>query len=169
MVAETKNSFESEINALKEQIEILQLTVKGMQDETEKKEVALAHLAREKESLSSDLRKQKRSNSSLKQQLLDEREYYYKEKERYCQEMNDCKRIKKQIAETDEDRLECDKYKNEIVRLKAALGQTLEANYNLSVKFLRMKNTKTFLKERLKTLEEEHQKVRIIKQFQFSV
>lgn len=162
MVAETKNNFESEINALKEQVEILQLTVKGMQEETEKKEVALAHLAREKESLSSDLRKQKRSNTSLKQQLQDEREHYYKEKERYCQEMNDCKRIKKQIAETDEDRLEIGKYKNEIVRLKAALSQTLEANYNLSVKFLRMKNTKAFLKGRLKALEEEHQKVIII-------
>lgn len=159
MVAETKNSnFDSEINALKEQIAILQLTVKSMQDETEKKEVALAGLAREKESLSSDLRKQRRSNSSLKQQLQDEREYYYKEKERYCQEMNDCKRIKKQIAVTD-DKLECEKYKNEIGRLKAALSQTLEANYNLSVKFLRMKNTKSFLKERLKTLEEQHEKV----------
>lgn len=159
MVAATSRmSFENEISALKEQIAILQLTVKSMQDDTEKKEVALANLAREKESLSSDLRKQKRSNSSLKQQLQDEREYYFKEKERYCQEMNDCKRIKKQIAEVDEEKLEIEKYKNEITRLKTALSQTLEANYNLSVKFLRMKNTKTFLKERLKTLEDEHQK-----------
>lgn len=159
MVAEKNKSFENEINALKEQIAILQLTVNSMQEETEKKEVALAHLVREKESISSDLRKQKRSNSSLKQQLQDEREYYYKEKEKYCQEMNDCKRIKKQYAEADVDRSECEKYKSEIARLKIALNQTLEANYNLSVKFLRMKNTKTFLKERLRMLEEEHQKV----------
>lgn len=161
MVADTNKSFEAEINALKEQIALLQLTIQNMQEETEKKEVALANLAREKELLSTDLRKQRRSNSNLKQQLEDEREHYYKEKERYCHEMNDCKRIKKQIAETDEDKSECVKYKNEIARLKIVLNQTLEANYNLSVKFLRMKNTKTFLKERLKLLKEEHQKVSI--------
>lgn len=165
LVAESNKHFEAEIKALKEQIEILQLTVKNIQGETEKKEVALAALAREKEFLSSDLRKQRRSNTSLKQQLQDEREYYYKEKERYCQEMNDCKRIKKHIAEVDEDKTECERYKNEINRLKVALNQTLEANYNLSVKFLRMKNTKTFLKERLKTLEDEHQTVHFAHSF----
>lgn len=158
MLVETNKNFESEINALKEQIAMLQLTVQSMQEETEKKEVALANLAREKESLSSDLKKQKRSNTNLKQQLQDEREYYFQEKEKYCQEMTDCKRIKKQV--TDEEKNECEKYKKEIARLKIALNQTLEANYNLSVKFLRMKNTKTFLKDRLKVLEEEHQKVK---------
>lgn len=158
MVVDTNKSFESEINALKEQIAILQLTVQSMQEETEKKEVALANLAREKESLSSDLRKQRRSNSNLKQQLQEEREFYYQEKEKYCQEMNDCKRIKRQIAEADDDKSDCEKYKQEIARLKLILNQTLEANFNLSVKFLRMKNTKSFLKERVKLLEEEHQK-----------
>lgn len=156
MVAQSNSkNLEAEINALKEQIAILQLTVGNMQEDTEKKEVALANLAREKESLSSDLRKQKRSNTSLKQQLEDEREFYYKEKEKYCHEMNECKKMKQQIAEVDG----VEKYKNEISRLKVALQQTLEANYNLSVKFLRMKNTKTFLKERLRIIEEEHQKV----------
>lgn len=159
MVVESNKNIEQEISALKEQIAILQLTVRSLQDETETKDVALANLAREKESLSSDLRKQKRSNTNLKQQLQDEREYYYKEKEKYCQEMNDCKRIKQQITEVEEEKSECERYKNEIGKLKTALNQTLQANYNLSVKFLRMKNTKMFLKERLKVLEEEHQKV----------
>ncbi|KAJ8928252.1 hypothetical protein NQ314_019202 [Rhamnusium bicolor] len=50
-------------------------------------------------------------------------------------------------------------YKNEILKLKQTLNQTLEANYNLSIKFLRMKNTKTCLKTELKTMKLEHEKL----------
>lgn len=152
-----------EISALKEQINVLKAAVSSMQVDAENKEKALASLAREKEKLASDLKKQKRSNFNLKQQLEDEREYYHKEKERYCQEMNECKQLKQQMLESEtslvrEDNLE---NKNEISKLKEALNQTLQANYNLSIKFLRMKNTKTYLQNMLKTLKEDHDKVRI--------
>lgn len=156
-------NFDAEISALKEQIAILQLAVTNIQEDSENKEKAFANLAREKEKLAYELNKQKRINTTMKQQLEDEREYYYNEKERYCQEMNDCKRIRRQTADSGQihqnesvDHLQC---QSEAARLKQVLNQTLEANYNLSVKFLRMKNTKTFLKERLKTLEDEYQKV----------
>lgn len=40
--------------------------------------------------------------------------------------------------------------------MKLTLNETLEANYNLSVKFLRMKNTKTVLKTELKRTKFDH-------------
>lgn len=150
-----------EISALKDQINILKQAVASMQEDTEKKDKALASLAREKEKLASDLKKQRRSNSSLKQQLDDERDFYFKEKQVYCQEMNDCKELKQKLRESQTQLSKGDNLdnKNEIIKLKEALNQTLQANYNLSIKFLRMKNTKTYLQNTLKTANEEHKKV----------
>lgn len=151
-------NVEAELLLLKEQINSLQNVVDSMQNETEKKEVAIADLAREKERLACDLKKQQRTNTTLKQQLEDEREFYYKEKELYCQEMNDCKKLKKTLKHGDQ-KSQLEYYKKETSKLKESLTQTLEANYNLSVKFLRMKNTKYCIKNRLKKLEAVHEKV----------
>ncbi|XP_018570606.1 structural maintenance of chromosomes protein 4-like [Anoplophora glabripennis] len=150
-----------EIEALKDQITNLKAAINALQEDTEKKEVAIARLAREKEKLHLDLLKQKRSNNSLAKQLKDEREFYFKEKEIYCQEMNECKKIKRLISSSslagdDKTVAEC---KSEIMKLKQTLNQTLEANYNLSIKFLRMKNTKTCLKTEFKTMKLEHEKL----------
>ncbi|KAI4462285.1 hypothetical protein MML48_5g00005937 [Holotrichia oblita] len=149
-------NVEAELLLLKEQINSLQNVVSSMQNETEKKEVAIANLAREKERLAGDLKKQQRTNTTLKQQLEDERQFYYKEKEMYCQEMNDCKKLKKTLKSGDQ-KSQLDYYKKEAMKLKESLTQTLEANYNLSVKFLRMKNTKYCIKNRLKKLERVHE------------
>lgn len=151
----------TEISALKDQINTLKQAVASMQEDTEKKDKALASLAREKEKLASDLKKQRRSNSSLKQQLEDERDFYFKEKQLYCQEMNDCKELKQKLIESQTQLSRGDNLdnKNEVTKLKEALNQTLQANYNLSIKFLRMKNTKTYLQNTLKTINEEHKKV----------
>ncbi|KRT79770.1 hypothetical protein AMK59_6671 [Oryctes borbonicus] len=149
-------NVEAELLLLKEQINSLQNVVSSMQNETEKKEVAIANLAREKERLACDLKKQQRTNNSLKKQLEEEREYYYKEKEIYCQEMNDCKKLKKSLKHGDQ-KSQLEYYKKEASKLKESLTQTLEANYNLSVKFLRMKNTKYCIKNRLKKLEVVHE------------
>ncbi|KAK5644567.1 hypothetical protein RI129_005867 [Pyrocoelia pectoralis] len=135
-----------------------------MQEDAEKKERALANVEKEKQELYSNLKKEKRSSTNLKQQLQDERDFYFKEKEHYCQEMNDCRKLKKKLSEsiiskqekeTNVEILEC---KTQITKLQEALNQTLEANYNLSVKFLRMKNTKTNLKHRLKQHDLDHKK-----------
>ncbi|GJQ86853.1 hypothetical protein Trydic_g19521 [Trypoxylus dichotomus] len=149
-------NVEAELLLLKEQINSLQNVVSSMQNETEKKEVAIANLAREKERLTCDLKKQQRTNNSLKKQLEEEREFYYKEKEQYCQEMNDCKKLKKSLKHGDQ-KSQLEYYKKEATKLKESLTQTLEANYNLSVKFLRMKNTKYCVKNRLKKLEVVHE------------
>lgn len=155
-------NVEAELLLLKGQIGSLQTAVTSMQNETEKKEVAIANLAREKERLACDLRKQQRTNHTLKQQLEEEREFYYKEKELYCQEMNDCKKLKKSLKHGDH-KSQVDYYKKEVAKLKDSLTQTLEANYNLSVKFLRMKNTKYCLKNRLKKMEVIHETVNLNK------
>lgn len=156
-------NLEHEINNLKDQIGKLQNIVNNMQNDTEMKEEAIANLAREKEKLSCELFKEKRSNATLKEQLEEEREFYFKEKEVYCREMSEMKKLKKKVQEEknkekhdDEETLHL---KKEVIKLKEVINQTLEVNYNLSVKFLRMKNTKYCLKNRLKKLQSKHEKV----------
>ncbi|XP_031351910.1 uncharacterized protein LOC116177161 isoform X2 [Photinus pyralis] len=135
-----------------------------MQEDVEKKERALVNLEKEKQELYIHLKKEKRSSTNLKQQLQDERDFYFKEKEHYCQEMNDCRKLKKKLSESiitkheKETNVEIRQYKSQISKLQDALNQTLEANYNLSVKFLRMKNTKSNLKHRLKQHDLDHQR-----------
>ena len=155
----TKINVEAEVLLLKEQLGNLQRTVETLLRETEKKEVAIANLAREKERLTADLRRQQKSNSSLKNQLEEERNFYYREKEQYCQEMNDCKKFKKSLKGSFQKPEAPNSYKKEMAKLNESLTQTLEANYNLSVKFLRMKNTKYCIKNRLKKLEVVHKNV----------
>lgn len=162
---ETRMAEESmlkhELESLNDQILNLKAAIVSLQNETERKEVAIASIAREKEKINLDLLKTKRSNASLSKQLEEEREFYLKEKEIYCQEMNECKKLKKQLSESNSgvENKSLEEYKIEISKLKQALNQTLEANYNLSIKFLRMKNTKTCLKTELQTLKLENEKV----------
>lgn len=158
------NHYDQELSNLREQVSILQLAVDSMQEDVEKKERALVNLEKEKQELHIHLKKEKRSSTNLKQQLQDERDFYFKEKEHYCQEMNDCRKLKKKLSESvinkheKETSVEIKQCKNHIAKLQDALNQTLEANYNLSVKFLRMKNTKSNLKHRLKQHDLDHQK-----------
>lgn len=162
--------LEIELNVLKEQLCKLQITVNSMRNDSEIKEETIANLARDKEKLSLDLKKEKRSNNNLKQQLEDEREFYFREKEMYCKEINECKKIKHKLKNNLKNGNNTNNNhqqktnplpQNEkgIEKLKEALNQTLEANYNLSVKFLRMKNTKYCLKNRLKKLQADYEKV----------
>lgn len=140
------SSLEAEISSLKEQVNILQIAVREMQQDSENKERALANMAREKEKMHLDLKVQKRTNSELQKRIEEERELYFEEKKQYCEEMS--KNMRNQERHDSASQIK------EIARLKETLSQTMQANYNLSVKFLRMQNTKAFLKERVKTLEE---------------
>lgn len=157
-----ESTLADEIRALKQQVEHLKSAVHALSQDTEKKEVALARIAREKEVLALDLLKQKRSNGSLLKQLEDERKHYYQEKEQYCAEMNEIKKLKKALSTTSthSEGITIEQYKQELSKTKLTLNHTLEANYNLSIKFLRMKNTKTCLKTQLKTMQLEHEKVK---------
>lgn len=159
-------NLEVEVSSLREQVSVLQLAISNMKEDAEKKENVVTNLAKEKQQLSVDLKREKRSSTNLKQQLDDEREFYYKEKEQYCQEMNECKKLKKKMSEgnkkkdvSKEESVEIIACKSQISKLKDALNQTLEANYNLSVKFLRMKNTKVSLKNRLRKQMNDHEQV----------
>nr|XP_023023863.1 uncharacterized protein LOC111512008 isoform X1 [Leptinotarsa decemlineata] len=153
--------LKTELDALKDQIVNLKAAIQALQRETEQKEIAIANLAREKEKLGIDLLKTKRSNVNLSQQLEDERKYYFKEKEIYCREMNECKKLKRVLSSsvTNSEEKGTEEFKSEILKLKQTLNQTLEANFNLSIKFLRMKNTKTCLKTELQTMKLEHEKL----------
>ncbi|CAH1170456.1 unnamed protein product [Phaedon cochleariae] len=160
-MAEETDLLKNELEALKDQIMNLKAAIQTLQNETEQKEVYIANLAREKETLGLDLLKTRRSNVSLTQQLEEERKYYFKEKEIYCKEMNECKKLKKILSNsvTSCEERSVEWYRNEISKLKQTLNETLEANYNLSIKFLRMKNTKTCLKTELQTTKLEHEKL----------
>lgn len=83
-----------DISALKDQVENLQAAVAALNNDTDKKDIALVNLIREKEKIALELVKQKRINTNLVKQLEDERKFYYQEKEAYCQEMNEWKKVK---------------------------------------------------------------------------
>lgn len=157
-----ESALQNELDSLQDQIANLKAAITSLQQETEQKELAIANIAREKEKIHLDLLKTKRSNATLSKQLEDEREFYLKEKQIYCKEMNECKILKKQLSSSTAgvEEKHVEDYKTEIMKLKKALNQTLEANYNLSIKFLRMKNTKTCLKTELRTAKLEHAKVK---------
>ncbi|KAL3269783.1 hypothetical protein HHI36_008843 [Cryptolaemus montrouzieri] len=91
----TSSCSSTDIKALEDQIENLKAVVENLKEEVESKEIGIAKLAREKEKLSLDLIKQKRSNTNILKQLEDERKFYFHEKEIYCQEMNELKELKK--------------------------------------------------------------------------
>ncbi|VEN43594.1 unnamed protein product [Callosobruchus maculatus] len=75
--------------------------------------------------------------------------------------MNECKKLKLRLSSSavSSELKSAEDYKKEILKLKQTLNDTLEANYNLSIKFLRMKNTKTCLKTELKAMKLEHDKL----------
>ncbi|XP_019866940.1 uncharacterized protein LOC109595946 isoform X2 [Aethina tumida] len=161
MKDEAESDITQEMESLKEQVDNLKASLDVLQRDSEHKELVIAKLLRDKEKISQDLLKQKRSNTSIAQQLEDERIFYYKEKEMYCQEMNELKKLKQSCSVstlvTGEKTIQ--EYKDSIEQLKEKLKETMEANYNLSIKYLRMKNTKTCLRNEYKKLQEDYEKV----------
>ncbi|KAL1494891.1 hypothetical protein ABEB36_010406 [Hypothenemus hampei] len=160
-----EQQMQLEIQSLKAQIGNLKAAVNTLHEDTEKREIAVAEIAREKEKITMELLKQKRSYRSLLLQLEEERKFYYKEKEAYCKEMTQYKKLRQALSSTTtatsstSNSKENEQSKKEIAKIKLMLNQTLEANYNLSIKFLRMKNTKTCLKSEYKTLQLEYEKL----------
>ncbi|CAH1971944.1 unnamed protein product [Acanthoscelides obtectus] len=160
-MTEEEDALRNELEALKDQISNLKAAILALQKETDHKDLSIVNLAREKEKITLELLKTKRSHANLAQQLEDERTFYFKEKETYCQEMNECKRLKKLMSSStiSSESKTAEDYKREILKIKQSLDDTLEANYNLSIKFLRMKNTKTCVKTELKAMQLKHDKL----------
>ncbi|XP_015839098.1 coiled-coil domain-containing protein 39 [Tribolium castaneum] len=145
-----------EIESLKEEIDSLKTALNTLKIDLENRDGKLGKLAREKEKLSLSLAKMKRSNDNLARQLEDERDFYYKEKETYCHEMNEFKKLKKALSNSTLGEPPDHK---EVEKLRKTLEQTLQTNYNLSVKFLRMKETKNQLAILLQKAEDNHRRV----------
>lgn len=135
------------------------------------KEKALSNVCKEKEKILADLKRHKRSNINLTQQLEDEREHHLKEKEYYCREMSESYKFRKSnkvLTRNDEyaalplnenHQREIDALKKDLHKLKLSLNDTLESNYNLSIKYLRLKNTNYNLKLLFKKAQTEQAKV----------
>ncbi|XP_045475093.1 polyamine-modulated factor 1-binding protein 1-like isoform X2 [Harmonia axyridis] len=157
----SSTSSSTDAKTLEDQIENLKAVVANLRDDVEKKEKGIAKLAREKEKISLDLMKQKRSNTNVLKQLEEERKFYFQEKEMYCNEMREMKELKKSMSKSHTSLVErpSQELKNELENTKLKLKQTLEANYNLSIKFLRIKNTKAFLKNEMIKMKIEHEKI----------
>ncbi|XP_063919872.1 protein Daple-like isoform X2 [Zophobas morio] len=160
----TDASLIKEVDSLKAQVDGLKDALNALKLDTENKEIKLAKLAREKEKLSMSLAKVRRSNDNLAQQLESERNFYYKEKESYCQEMNEYKKLKKVLSNSN---ISTRNDGEEVSKLKKTLEHTLQTNYNLSVKFLRMKETKNLLVKTLDQTEEEHK--RVVEDFRYKI
>lgn len=148
------------------QLATLQKSISSLQEELNSKNEIIGNMNKNKDRLAIDLKKYKRANSNLKQQLEDERAFYLKEKEYYCKEMNVSKQMRKKQNEEQKNvedvtgqLREVDNLKKDVSKLRSVLNETLEANYNLSVKFLRMKNTKYTLKARYKREQTENAKI----------
>lgn len=152
--------------SLKDQANSMQKFISSLQEQLNTKDQEILALKQERDQLVSDLRKHKKFYATVRQQLDDERAFYLKEKEYYCKEITESKKIRQQhteqlkhMSEIMEQVKEMDILKTELSKLKVFLNETLEANYNLSIKFLRMKNTKYSVQTRMRKMQTENTKI----------
>nr|XP_050852232.1 uncharacterized protein LOC127064754 isoform X2 [Vespula vulgaris] len=117
------------------------------------------------ERLSTELKKQQRCNRNLKQQLDDERYFYQREKDHFCEEMqrhkNKCSNNGLKLQEQRWKELEDirDSLDEENKQLREELAEKSEITYNLCIKFLRMKHAKDTLRQKFDQLHREHLRV----------
>lgn len=153
----------NKIKELKRKIDELSENIQYLEKVSDTKERAIGTLARDKEKLASELRKERRASVNFRQQLDDERKFYLREKQTYCQEMNECKRNKKKHLmypkNREEDKKMIESLQIDNTKLKGGLDEAVQTNYNLCVKFLRMKNTKDDLKRRFQRYQADQAKV----------
>ncbi|GLV32294.1 hypothetical protein CBL_00995 [Carabus blaptoides fortunei] len=149
--------------SLKDQANSMQKFISSLQEQLTAKDQELVALKQERDQLVRDLRKHKKFYTTVRQQLEDERDFYMKEKEYFCKEITDSKKIRQQhtehlkhMSDITEQVKELDIVRTELSKLKVYLNETLEANYNLSIKFLRMKNTKYSVQTRLRKMQAEN-------------
>ncbi|XP_063978281.1 coiled-coil domain-containing protein 18-like isoform X2 [Diachasmimorpha longicaudata] len=151
-----------EIGRLRQQVKELTEKITLVENENHLKDRQLDNLRIDNERIISEVKKQQRCNRNLKQQLDDERFFYEKEKEHFCQEMEN-HRIKC-IGST--SKLHLQQYR-ELERMREALEEENkeirdelvvknETTYNLCIKFLRMKDARDVLSMKLNGLLRDH-------------
>ncbi|XP_046753102.1 girdin-like [Diprion similis] len=169
-----------EVVELRQQVADLNQTIAHVEAAVQLKDTQLEGLQRDNERLSSELKKQQRCNRNLKlsfykqnestlipEQLDDERFFYQKEKEHFCEEMQNHKTCKRMDAGSTRS---LQQQKKEFERIQEALEEEnkqmreelvekSETTYNLCIKFLRMKHAKDSLRQKLDQLLREHLQV----------
>lgn len=157
---------EDELTALRSQVKDLTETIADLRKTIYTKDTQLDNMRKEGERLSAELKKHQRCNRNLKQQLDDERHFYQREKDHFCEELqrqrnrpagNGPSKLQQQrLKELEEARSALDE---ENKQLREELAEKSEITYNLCIKFLRMKHAKDTFRHKLDQLHREHLKV----------
>ncbi|RLU17985.1 hypothetical protein DMN91_010226 [Ooceraea biroi] len=169
-VVESKVSQDAECGTVDHEVITLQQVVArlneiivNLEDTVRIKNAQLENTHREKSRLLADLKKQRRCNGNLKQQLDDDRSFHQREKDYYIKEMqryqgryvgnNTSKFHQQRLKELEQVQ---DTLETENEQLKKELMDKNEITYNLCIKFLRMKHAKDTLRYKLDQLLHEH-------------
>ncbi|XP_014468064.1 PREDICTED: uncharacterized protein LOC106741021 [Dinoponera quadriceps] len=152
-----------EHKALQQQVAKLGEVNANLEDAIQIKNSQLNSAHHERGRLLSEVKKQKRCNRNLKQQLDDERHFYQREKDHFTEEMQRYRvrctgnvftkldQQRRKELEQVQDTLE-----TENKQFKEELANKNEVIYNLCIKFLRMKYAKDILRNKLDQLLHEH-------------
>ncbi|CAG4945222.1 unnamed protein product [Parnassius apollo] len=145
----SKSARQSEkITNLENIIEILKQNNENLKKSLDNKDVRIVNLVREKEKLHEELKCAQRTNRNLHQQLTDERDIHFKEKE-YL--VDDIKRLS--FAR-----------RGDIIfkSLEEEIKEKDEIIYNICAKYLKMKSNKITLQKKLIMLQEQSEKVNFL-------
>ncbi|XP_035733163.1 uncharacterized protein PF11_0207-like [Vespa mandarinia] len=159
------NTTEKESKSLRRQVANLTETIADLQNNIYTKDIQLENMRKDGERLSAELKKQQRCNRNLKQQLDDERYFYQREKDHFCEEIqrhkNKCTNngLKLQEQRWKELKEIRDSLDEENKQLREELAEKSEITYNLCIKFLRMKHAKDTVRHKFDQLHREHLRV----------
>ncbi|EFN75144.1 hypothetical protein EAI_15551 [Harpegnathos saltator] len=157
------DTAEHKVIALQQQIVKLNEVIANLEDAIQIKDSQLKSAHHEKGRSLAEVKKQKRCNRNLKQQLDDERYFHQREKDYFTEEMQryrtryissvskfEQQQQRKELEQTQ------DILKKENKQLKGELANKNAITYNLCIKFLRMKHAKDTLRYKLDQLLHEH-------------
>ncbi|XP_043487528.1 uncharacterized protein LOC122514658 [Polistes fuscatus] len=185
------NANVNESKALRRQVEDLTKTIANLKNTIYVKDIQLENMRKDGERSSAELKKQQRCNRNLKrkdiihrtflyliisgkwknelnfilEQLEDERYFYQREKDYFCEEMQRFKnkfigngsKLQEQRWKDLEDAR--DSLSEENKQLREELAEKSEITYNLCIKFLRMKHAKDTLRHKFDQLHREHLRI----------
>ncbi|CAB3222896.1 unnamed protein product [Arctia plantaginis] len=144
-----------EVSKLQSEIELLKQNIDSLKVSVESRDAAIGTLAREKEKIYIELKSAQRTNRNLHQQLVDERDIHSKEKEFL---INEIKRLSKQ----NENEMKCqqneDGHCDHDKQLLDDLKSKDEVIYNIGIKYMKIKSSKTLLQKKLEKLQVQNKK-----------
>ncbi|XP_013165305.1 PREDICTED: uncharacterized protein LOC106116111 [Papilio xuthus] len=152
----SKSIYQSEeIIKLENIIETLQHNNETLKKSLEKRDTAIAILTREKEKIYEELKCAQRTNRNLYQQLTDERDIHFKEKEYLVQDIKRLS-IRRETNTIFETRCEGE-------RIFSSLEEEIQEKdriiYNICTKYLKVKSSKMSLQKRFIKLQKQSKKM----------